>query len=335
MAATLLAIPAHAAEPIVDLPVAFTVQNVNRSLVPCPSDGRTCTVRGHLVSPVPIPEGVTLYLHGGSVGAFQWHLASLPEFDYATQMANHGHASVVIDRLGYDASDKPDGMQVCKGSSADVAHQIVGRLRSGAYVVNGGPSFRFDRVALGGQSQGAFIAQTEAFSFRDIDAFFQIGIGRVIFGPAAFNTIPAGGLDCARGGEPVEDDGTGPGGYAYAWPSAEAEFRDVFHDPHPALLELWRPLINRDPCGEDTSVFNALVVGSAFVPRIEVSSLIIFGEHDRFVPPGTRATEAALFTGSRDVTTAIIPDAGHDPMNDGSAGTFRAMMHEWLQAHGF
>ena len=48
------AIPAPAAAeppPTDEVDVSFTVRNTNRSGVPCPSDGRTYTVKGTLVGP--------------------------------------------------------------------------------------------------------------------------------------------------------------------------------------------------------------------------------------------------------------------------------------------
>ena len=43
--------PAGAADGIVELPVAFQVNNHNHSSVPCPADGRDYTVNGHIVAP--------------------------------------------------------------------------------------------------------------------------------------------------------------------------------------------------------------------------------------------------------------------------------------------
>ena len=69
------------------------------------------------------------------MGESFWSFAAAPRYDYAAALARAGHASVVIDRLGYGASGHPDGNQTCLGAQADIAHQIVGKLRSGDYVV--------------------------------------------------------------------------------------------------------------------------------------------------------------------------------------------------------
>ncbi|MFF0449976.1 hypothetical protein ACFYT4_26825 [Streptomyces sp. NPDC004609] len=65
---------------ISDIPVSFTVRNVNRTKASCPDDGRTYTVRGHLTAPTRRLEGkgadkaVTLYQHGIAAGEWCWRL---------------------------------------------------------------------------------------------------------------------------------------------------------------------------------------------------------------------------------------------------------------------
>jgi hypothetical protein len=71
-----LAAPAEARTPKIALvPVTFSVQNVNRSQLPCGTDGATYEIRGHLTGPRSLLPGgaatsrtrkstVTLYLHG-------------------------------------------------------------------------------------------------------------------------------------------------------------------------------------------------------------------------------------------------------------------------------
>ncbi|MFC8182271.1 hypothetical protein CH293_17915 [Rhodococcus sp. 14-2470-1b] len=57
---------------VVDVPVSFTVRNVNDTAVPCSADGRTSTVRGHLTAPAAgIGSAVTLYEHG--IAAGEWY----------------------------------------------------------------------------------------------------------------------------------------------------------------------------------------------------------------------------------------------------------------------
>ena len=144
---------ANAADPpaspkVLKRPVTFLVNNVNRSILPCPSDGAAYEVKGHLIGPAsevgPGASGerrsTTLYLHGFGFGEFFWSFSAVPRYDYAAAMGRAGRTSVVIDRLGYGSSGHPQGNQTCLGAQADVAHQVVDKLRSGDYVAEGGDS---------------------------------------------------------------------------------------------------------------------------------------------------------------------------------------------------
>src|SRR5688572_29160147 len=128
---------AEAAEGVVELPVAFAVKNTNTTEVPCQSDGTDYTVKGHLVAPAAAldsPKAATLYLHAVTFGEYYWRFKGVPGYDYASNMAERGHVSVAIDRIGYGESGRPDGNSgTCFGSEADVAHQIVQSLRNGSY----------------------------------------------------------------------------------------------------------------------------------------------------------------------------------------------------------
>src|SRR5947207_374947 len=81
-------------------------------------------------------------------GRFFWDFQAVPGYDFAAALAQRGHVSAIVDRLGYGASDHPDGTKSCIGGQADVAHQVVQGLRSGGYATSSGPSVRFRRVAL-------------------------------------------------------------------------------------------------------------------------------------------------------------------------------------------
>ena len=139
-------------------PIAFEVDNVNRSALPCPADGTRRTVRGRLVLPAgPRPETVTLYLHEYFFGRFFWEFSAVPGYDFAGALADRGHASVIVDRLGYDESDRPEGTGTCLGAHADVARQVVAQLKAQG----------FERVVLAGHSVGAAIAELALHSFEE------------------------------------------------------------------------------------------------------------------------------------------------------------------------
>lgn len=211
-----LALPATAgaATTVVEQPVAFSVKNVNRTRLACQTDGRNYTVRGHLVgTPAQLESSraVTLYLHGLGLGEFFWRDQAVAGYDFAANLARRGHASVVIDRLGYRTSDKAPGFKSCIGGQADIAHQIVGQLKAGRYDGAGSPAFR--RVGLVGHSAGGLITQVEAYSFSDARA-----IGVLAYADQGISNFQraagaAAAEVCARGGVGVTPGGRR--GYAF------------------------------------------------------------------------------------------------------------------------
>src|SRR3954451_6403197 len=84
---------------VVKRPVTFQVRNLNRSTLPCPSDGAAYDVKGYLIGPAsdvgPGASGgrhsVTLYLHGFSVDESFWNFSAIPKYDYAAAMGRTGH----------------------------------------------------------------------------------------------------------------------------------------------------------------------------------------------------------------------------------------------------
>jgi alpha/beta hydrolase family protein/hemolysin type calcium-binding protein len=156
---------------IADLPVAFQVRNTNTSGLSCPSDGAEYTVRGPSSGPASAlasrgTRAVTLYLHGFNAGEWMWRPPGVPELDHSAALARLGHVSVTVDRLGYDTSDHPQGFQSCLCSQADIAHQLVGKLRRGDYAVTGARPTTFPKVVLAGHDSGGAIAEIEAYSYR-------------------------------------------------------------------------------------------------------------------------------------------------------------------------
>jgi pimeloyl-ACP methyl ester carboxylesterase len=327
----------HAASADV-IPVAFSVRNTNSSLVPCPSDGARYVARGHLVAPQgalaqPGPHAVTLYLHGLALGEFFWRFTAVPGYDYATEMAGLGHISVVIDRLGYDSSGKPQGTQICAGSEADIAHQIVRRLRNGTYQVASPPAPRFDRVALAGHSYGSLVSQVEAYSYRDIDALVVMAWADTGFTPFGLTTLVQTGLVCAQGGQRSEGT-SGPTGYAYLG-QRPADFRKaMFASATPSVVAAATALRNRDPCG-DTAAPHAIVEDLLLIPTITVPVLLVYGEKDALFTVQGGERQRLLYAGSSDVTFVSLPNTGHALTLEQTAPLLRAEVSNWLGARGF
>jgi pimeloyl-ACP methyl ester carboxylesterase len=321
-------------------PVTFHVKNTNRSALSCPSDGAAYEVEGHLiglgsdVGPGASGErgSVTLYLHGFSSGEAFWNFGAVPRYDYAGAMARAGHASVVIDRLGYGSSGHPEGNQSCLGAQADVAHQVIGELRSGDYVLGDGEPLRFGRVALAGHAAGALIANLEAFSFNDID-----GLVAMSFTPqvtqGAFEQFYASRVVCGAGGEQLAAGG--PGGYAHL-AQTDAEFQaSAFYSAEPAVANVATRLRSRDPCGDSASVVDALVLDLKSLPRVKTPVLLVCGREDAVTPEFACPYLKRRYVGSRDVSLAFVPKAGHALPLERRAPVFRRRVSAWLSAHGF
>jgi pimeloyl-ACP methyl ester carboxylesterase len=318
-------------------PVTFKVVNTNGSLLPCRSDGAVYEVKGDLVGPRSVlsrggGRGATLYLHGFGYGEWLWHFTPVAGFDYAVAQARAGHVSVVIDRLGYGASGHPPGDDTCLGADADVAHQIVSKLRSGEYTAGGKAGPRFKRIALVGHSMAAEIANIESASFGDVDAlavvshsFTNLPLGTTVWGSAR--------VACQGGGEPAFPGG--PGAYAYFGQTpAEAGVAQI-PGATPAVRDAATRLFSRDPCGDSASVVPAILLQKKTLPKITVPVLVICGKDDVFYADFGCAFQRGRYAKARSRTLAFVPGAGHAITLGSGAGVFRAKLGRWLSEHGF
>lgn len=127
---------------------------------------------------------------------------------------------MVVDRLGYVSSNKPDGFQICVGSRADIAHQMVLALKSGNDDADGMKAPAFGKVALAGHSYGGQIAQVEAHSFGDIDGLIVTGYSDRVQSDLLKSNAAYAASVCATGRLRV--GGTGPAGYAPFGPPSGA-----------------------------------------------------------------------------------------------------------------
>ena len=321
---------AAGADDVVDLAVSFRVANVNRTPDPCTSDGATYTLRGHLTAPrallvAPRPPPVTLYLHGSILGEAAWRFAAVPGYDLTRELARAGHASVTIDQLGYGSSDAPQGFALCGGSMADMAHQVVEQLRAGTY---SGATRRFGRVALFGFSFGGHVAETEAYSFADVDALVLESWSDHV-GAAFAAAVTPGTEECATAHE------KSPGGspfYRYHFLQPDEGVMLANADPLVAAA-LFR-LHERDPCGIHGS-FSQIERNAEFAPLVRVPVLLAFGTRDALFARADAEGQAADFTGSGEVSLRFVDGAGHFIALEREAPAFRALVERWLADHGF
>lgn len=326
---------------IVDLPVAFEVENVNRTSVPCQADGRRYPIAGHLMAPRSALQkpnrSITVYLHGLEISGAYFRYRGVPGYDFQGEMAELGHASIVVDRLGHGASGLPPGTGTCVGAQADMAHQLVDLTRAGTFTLGGIDAPPFQKVALAGHSFGSFTAEVAAMNFRNEDALVLMAFAAEGLDPAVLADIaPRGEAGTCFSGSGVEKRPGAPSGYAFLWPDADTWERDTFHNGETKIVEdSSRDLRERSPCGELTSSLTAGGTEPAQYEQITVPVLLLFARQDRVFPPPAGERHRDMFGGSSDVTLHEFDDAGHTLFLQRKAPEFRRKLSDWLRARGY
>src|SRR5437588_8685253 len=321
-----------AAQSAVELPVAFQVKNTNTSPASCSSglaDGATYTIRGHISGPQTAlasgkAELITIYLFGYEAGEWNWDLKGVPGYDYASEVAKKGQVSLTLDELGYGASGHPaNGNETCQGAEADITHQIVQKLRHGAYMLGAGPGIEFTNVILAGHDIGGEVAESEAYSYEDINGLMLVTWADQGQTPYIIERAAVAANDWCT---------TSSSGYVHY--VSEQEFRTLlFFNADPQVLDATAALRELNPCGIIRSTPQGVLVDRANISRIKVPVLVVFGNNEQLV--WTRQGEEEQqgdFTGSSDKGTVFIPKARHFPMFERTASQFYAVMSQWLSA---
>lgn len=326
-AVTLLALaagPASAA--VTETPISFAVKNTNTTSLPCQADGKDYTMRGTLVAPEgATPPAVTLHLHAVTWTRDYFRLPGAPKsYDFAAQLAERGHASVVVDRLGYGASDKPPGMEMCFGSTADVAHQAVNALREGAYSPESGEPAKFEQVFISGSSVGGLTSNLVASEYANVDGVINQSWGDLTATPYAGAELIDVTERCVAGG----DEGAPPSYAAFAKDTQATFYYNSATPEVRAVVPTSRP----DPCGELMSLPLAIQADTARRAEIEVPVLVSFGTADAVFGPHPLALEqtAARYTGSSKVTKVAVPDASHYPLVEADHAVLTDAVAAWL-----
>jgi pimeloyl-ACP methyl ester carboxylesterase len=319
--------------------VTFTVKNTDTSQFACKSDGGTYQVKGHITGPASAlatgskkkkrkkrPKGVTLYLHGLGVAEWLWRFEGVPSYNYALQQARAGHVSVTVDRLGYGASSRPDGNQICIGSDADIMHQIVQALKTGSYALAVGKPRKYKRVALAGHSAAGEISILEAYSYRDVSALIVVAF--------SFSNLPAANITFGNQRNQCQSGQTFGPGYAF-FGQTGAEFEQTFfHSAVSAVRSQAVPQHPADPCGLNLSLTDAINQQRAGAEKIKIPAVVVCGANDVLYAPFGCEAQAERF-GSRDKRTIIINNAGHGLPLEKPAPTFRQKLGRWLSKRGF
>jgi hypothetical protein len=331
--------PAYAralATDVAEVPVSFRVVNRNGSRLPCMADGQAYTVRGRLVgsgTALRRGGGVAVYLHQIGLASQYWDFKAVPGYDFAGELARRGHVSLVIDQLGYGASSRPDGRQVCYGSEADMASQIAGRLKRGDYDAGGRAAPRFSRVALGSHGAAGFMNQPAAYSTGNVDALLVTSWADQGYSQDILRGASEENVMCAPSGQSKD----GQPGYVYT-PPPDVNFNQAyFADTDPRVKSAAAALRVLGPCGEPQSALAGVAADQANLGDVKLPVLLVYGTKDHFFddPRSAGESQRKLYSGSRDVTLTFIEGAGNALALERSAPHFRDLVSDWLAARGY
>lgn len=277
---------------------------------------------------------VSLYLHGLELGAFFW-TDRVRGASFVERQARNGHVSVVIDRLGYDSSGKPDGMASCLGGQADIANQIVDDLRTGDYSAKGRSNApRYSKVVLGGHSVGGLLTLLAAVSFNNVDGLIVASYSDRILSAAGMGAAAANATACAAGGQRTEG-GAFPGGYAPFAPSLAAFKGGFFLSADEEDIDWVAERRNLNPCGDTATFAPAGKVNLANIGQITAPVLVILGKEDAIFPPPAGPDQRSLFTSSRRASLVELSPSNHSVTTEATAPQFAQSISDWLDAEGF
>lgn len=316
-------------QPVISRDVVFTLTNTNDTDVPCLADGATYSVAGRLVGPREEVLGhagstrINVLVHDAGTGGWFWNLASSPRHDYAGRLAAQGETSLVLDRLGFDASPLADGNATCLGAQATMLHQVVQHLRSGIYEYVDRPGAAVPhgaQVVLHGHGVGAAVAQLEAAEFDDVD-------GLVVMGWSDTGASQAAISEAARqSGACMDDD------YA-AYGATRADFRSLLFASAPAAVQRRALALRNDtPCGDVTSLLGTVGALNLGTGSIEAPVLVLQGGRDARTRDGDARTQAERYRSAESVTARTFDEAGSALPLEAQAPQVRRAVLGWLDA---
>jgi 3-oxoadipate enol-lactonase len=231
-------------------------------------------------------EGTPLVLISGlGYPMWQWHLM-LPYLEKHFQV-------VTLDNRGVGQSDKPSGPY----TASMLAKDTIGLL----------DALGIDKAIVMGHSMGGFIAQAMALEYPErvdklILASTNFGGPRQVpvtaEAMAVLTDVTSDPVTRLRNGIEIS---TAPG----------------FAERQPELIQKWLDWRAANPLGmagyqAQLGVGLSLMPEAAAfenkLPNVSAPTLILFGEHDKVVPPANAELLAMQIAGSQ---THILPDAGH------------------------
>ncbi|MGD9100312.1 MAG: alpha/beta fold hydrolase [Anaerolineae bacterium] len=220
---------------------------------------------------------------------------------------------IAFDNRGVGQTDKPEGPYTAQMLADDTAGLIE--------------ALGFQRVAVLGHSMGGFVAQALALGRPDL--LSKLILSATNFGgPRHIPVTPeAMAVLTDMTGDPIERLKRGiliscTPGFGEAHPEIVQEWLDyriknpIQPAPYQAQLAIGLALVAEEACFEHR------------LKEVQTPTLIMFGEHDKVVPPGNAELLAGVIP---DNTVKILPNAGHFYPFDATDAAVEAVV-EFLKA---
>ncbi|HSX33934.1 MAG TPA: alpha/beta hydrolase [Candidatus Saccharimonadales bacterium] len=278
------------------------------------------------------PHSVDILVHGATYNRVYWDWPqNPPAYSYVNSALQAGRATFAYDQLGSGVSSRPASTALTPTSVAYSMHQAVQWLRG---------TQGFTQVTSIGHSFGSITSIHEAATYHDVNRVVVTGLLHA-FGPAAVTGVadfyPAA-LDPAFSGK-ISDLG-----YLTTVPGSRS---DLFYDTNTANPGV----IAYDEVHKDvvSATFFGLGLGEFGVPAglniasgITVPVLSISGQEDALTcgltldctnAAAVQANETTYYTSAPSVSTATMPDTGHDLNLHPSASSAYAIINGWIQTH--
>lgn len=309
--------------------VVFTLTNHNDTAVPCLADGDEHVVAGRLVGPRDEVLGragstrINVLVHDAGTGGWFWNLTDSRRHDYAGRLAAHGETSLVLDRLGFDASPLADGRATCLGAQATMLHQVVQHVRSGIYEYVDRPAAAVPhgaQVVLHGHGVGAAVAQLEAAEFDDVDGLVTMGwtdggASRAAISEAARQTSVCLGDDYATYG------------------ATRSDFRDLlFATARRPVQRAALAQRNETPCGDVASLLGTVGALNLGTGSIEAHVLVLQGGRDVRTGGSDAEAQADRFRSAQSVASRTFARAGSALPLERQAPRVQATVLAWLDS---
>lgn len=222
-------------------------------------------------------------------------------YSYARWLAAQGYPSLVLDRIGTGASDRPDAIEATIPSNAYVVHQVVEALRAGEI-----DHRSFDTIVGVGRSLGGPILWTASSTYGGLDGIIVQSFSR--HQQPGFFQFPASLMPAQL--EPRFADS--PAGYLTTRPDARAPLFFYLANADPSVVAAEERMKDTVTIGEIATFPPSFSTSDT----VAVPVLVQLGDRDTFfcTAPGCpeTETEASYFPAAPSIDVHVVIDAGHD-----------------------